>query len=206
MPLPPLLPYTTYNTPIQTYLCQTPATRIRDSILRTLHNYSLKIYSLVDAQFNKFESPWGEWEKYDTIYVYYDIYGAGTGFMLFFSREAGEGGVKNFVGAFVESKIALEGAVETVVEEGRVRVGNVLERGKNEEKGRSWHKVAWQQVEAQDALLRQKIEGLEGEMEYGLELGDEESDEEAKNIAEGMRKTGMIKKGKVFNERGLGWE
>lgn len=110
------------------------------------------------------------------------------------------------VGAFLQNKNVLRKCVEDLLKGGMVRVGRILCKGEEVGKGCDWHELAWREVERQDGLLREKIEVLDGEVKYGIEKEDEESDEESKKIADIIRREGKPKKDKRFAERGLGWE
>lgn len=127
MPLPPLTPLDKYTTPIHTYLCIHSAISIKDTFLRSIYTQNRKLYAFLEPQLNRFEYPWGEWSKYDIIYIYQDIYGPGTAFILFFAQDPA---VTSSVGAFLPRGDVLGRCVGELVEGGMVRVGRVL--GKQE--------------------------------------------------------------------------
>lgn len=96
-------------------------------LLRSIHTRNRQVYALLEPQLNRFEYPWGEWSKNDIIYIYQDVYGSGTSFLLFFSQDPA---FTSSVGAFLPRKDVLRTCVEELVEGGMVRVGRVL--GKQE--------------------------------------------------------------------------
>lgn len=203
MPLLPIIPFDNYTTPIQSYHYIHSAISIKEIVLRSCHHQNRQIYALLEPQLNKFEYPWGEWSKYDVIYIYQDIYGPGTGYILFFSQDAA---VTSSVGAYLPHKDVLVKCLDELVGGKMVRVGRVLGRNDEVGEGTNWFEVAWKEVKRQDGLLREKIDGLVGKVEYEIGEEDEESDSESKKIADIMRREGKPRKDGGFADRSLEWE
>ncbi|KAE9976839.1 hypothetical protein EG328_002367 [Venturia inaequalis] len=203
MPLPPLTPFDKYTTPVRSYLCIHSAISIKETILRSIHAQNRLIYALLEPQLNRFEHPWGEWSKYDVIYIYQDIYGPGTGFILFFSQDPA---VTSSVGAFLPRKDVMMRFVDELLDGKMVRAGRILRKNDGVSEGMDWFRVAWKEVQRQDGLLREKLDGLDEKAECEIEEQDEESDSEARKIAEIIRREGKPRKDGGFADRSLEWE